>query len=352
MLRGRVGRGAFPPSQRLDVITLASSTTGEHQRTATRWTLDDLAATLINRAHHDHAMSRSTVGRILDEADLKPHRSVYWLNSHDPDFDAKAQAICQLYLKAPTIYQQGRLLICCDEKTGMQALGRPDPTQPAQPGKPEKRENDYIRHGTRALITSFIVATGEVISDLGPTRTSVDFATHLAHVASEIGAFQGCDWVMDNLNTHRSLDACRVIAGLCDVPFVEADLRTGAHRRAFLTDSTHKHVFHFTPTHGSWLNQVELWFSVLARRFLQRGDFDSMEDFEERLLAFLADYNQHHAHPYRWTYAGTPLVRGTPFSQTRRQQRQGRAWFSPRPQRFERLLYPPRPYHRTIKKTG
>jgi hypothetical protein len=352
MLRGRVGRGAFPPSQRLDVISLASSTTTEHQQTVTRWALDDLAATLINRAHHDQAMSRSTIWRVLDEADLKPHRSVYWLNSHDPDFDAKAREICQLYVKAPAMYQQGRLLICCDEKTGMQALGRAHPTQPAEPGKPERRENDYIRYGTRTLITSFVVATGEVIGDLGATRTSADFAAHLGHVAGRFGEIPGCDWVMDNLNTHWSLDVCRVMADLCDVPFEERELRTGQQRRAFLTDPTHKHVFHFTPTHGSWLNQVELWFSVLGRRFLKRGDFRSMNDFEARLLAFVTDYNKLHAHPYRWTYTGTPLVRGTPFSQTRRQQRQGRAWFSPRPQRFERFLYPPRPYKRQLKKTG
>jgi hypothetical protein len=352
MLRGRVGRGDFPPSERLDVITIASGTTQEHGEVATRWALDDLAAALVNQAHHAQAMSRSTIWRVLDEADLKPHRSVYWLNSHDPDFDTKAHAICRLYVKAPTMHQQGRLLICCDEKTGMQALGRPHPTEPAQPGKPERREQDYIRYGTRALITSFVVATGEVITDLGPTRTSVDFAAHLGHVAGRFPEIKGCDWVVDNLNTHWSLDACRVIAGLCDVAFVAAELRTGRQRRAFLTDPTHKHVFYFTPKHGSWLNQVELWFSVLARRFLKRGDFTSMADFESRLLGFLDDYNRHHAHPYRWTYSGTPLVRGIPFSQTRRQQRQGRAWFSPRPQRFERELYPPRPYKRRVARTG
>ena len=106
-------------------------------------------------------------------------------------------------------------------------------------------------------------------------------------------------------------------------PFEAAVLQTGKQRRAFLTDPTHKHVFHFTPIHGSWLNQVELWFSVFGRRFLKRGDFASMADFETRLLRYVEDYNRRHAHPYRWTYTGTPLVRETPFSQTRRQQRQG-----------------------------
>src|SRR5207244_1312196 len=90
--------------------------------------------------------------------------------------------------------------------------------------------------------------------------------------------------------------------------------------------------------------QVELWFGTLARRFLERGDFASAEEFGTRLAAYLIDHNAHRAHPYRWTYTGQPLVRATPFRQTRRQQRLGRAWFGTRPQRFERLLYPPRPY--------
>lgn len=136
------------------------------------------------------------------------------------------------------------------------------------------------------------------------------------------------------------------MAALSDVTFEPERLRTGKERRAFLTDSTHKHVFHFTPKHGSWLNQVELWFSVLSRRFLKRGDFAGPEDFEQRLLRFLEEYNARHAHPYRWTYTGQPLVRGTPYSQTRRQQHYGRAWVASRPQTWQRALYPPRPYKR------
>ncbi len=123
-------------------------------------------------------------------------------------------------------------------------------------------------------------------------------------------------------------------------------MKTGAQRRAFLTDPTHRHVVHFTPKHGSWLNQVELFFGVLQRRFLARGSFRGKAEFDACLNRFLQNYNERHAHPYRWTYTGEPLVRDTPFSRTRRQQRQGRACFSPRPKRFERLLYSPRPYHR------
>jgi hypothetical protein len=339
------GPGAFPPDERLRVVNLASSKTEDHDQPATRWSLGDLAAALLNDAHA-RAVSRATIWRILDEADLKPHKSVYWLNSHDPDFEAKAQAICRLYLDAPRLYRQGRLLICCDEKTGMQILQRKHPTQPVRPGKPERREFEYIRHGTRTLITSFAVPTGEVFWDLGPTRTSEDFGRHVGRVAVHFRQFERFDWVLDNLNTHWSIEVCEYVAALSDVPFEPAKLRTGKQRRAFLTDPSHKHVFHFTPKHGSWLNQVELWFSVLARRFLRRGDFTGPEDFERRLLRFLEEYNARHARPYRWTYTGQPLVRGTPFSQTRRQQRHGRAWVASRPQTWERFLYPPRPYKR------
>ena len=328
-------------------MTIATSEPADYGNSATRWSLDDIAATILQDTDHG-AMSRSTIWRILEEADLKPHKSVYWLNSHDPDFDAIAREIGQLYVQAPAFYQQGRLVICSDEKTGMQILQRKSPTQPIEPGKPEKREHEYIRHGTRALIASFAVPTGEVVWNLGQTRTSQDFAAHMDHVATHFREMQRFDWVLDNLNTHWSLEVCRVVAELSEVPFVPKDLKTGAQRRTFLTNPSHKHVFHFTPKHGSWLNQVELWFSVLSRRFLKRGDFASAAEFEERLLAFLNDYNAHYRHPYRWTYTGEPLVRSTPFSQTRRQQQRGRAWFSPRPKTYGKILYPPRPYKRQV----
>jgi hypothetical protein len=296
---------------------------------------------LVNR-HADEARHRSTIQRILRDADLKPHRSVYWLNSHDPDFDAKAKAICQLYVRSPVLCQQGELVICTDEKTGMQILQRKYPTRPARPGHPEKREHEYVRHGTRALIASFVVPTGEVVWSLGPTRTSIDFANHLRQVADHFREWSRITWVVDNLNTHWSREACQVLAALNRLAFEPKQLSTGAARRAFLTDPEHRYRLVFTPTHGSWLNQVEL----LARRFLKRGDFASAAEFERRLAVYLDAYNAREKHPYRWTYTGQPLVRGTPFSQTRRQQRRGRAWFGTRPQRFDRLLYPPRPYKR------
>ena len=247
--------------------------------------------------------SRSTIWRILEEVDLKPHRSVYWLNSHDPDFDAKGQDICGLYLDAPRFHEQGRLVLSSDEKTGMQALGRPHPTQEAQPGKPAKVEFDYIRQGTRCLLTTFCVPTGKVVWDLLPTRTSADWAAHLRHVVQQFPSMKRYDWVVDNLNTHWSLEVCRLVAELSDLKIDERQLRTGAQRREFLTDASHKVVFHFTPIHGSWLNQVELFFGVLTRRFLRRAVFGSMAEFEGRLDAWLKRYDSKHAHPYQWTYA-------------------------------------------------
>jgi hypothetical protein len=283
---------------------------------------------------------------MLDDADLKPHRSVYGLKSHAPDCDTKARDIGPLDGNAFRFYHAGRVVLCVDEKPGMQMLQRKYPTHLAQPGQPEKRAQAYSRHGVRALLASFVVPTGQVLWNLGMTRTSADFAAPLQTVVAQLPKMARYAWVLDTLHTHWSLDGCRLVASWCALPWTPKALERGSQRRAFLRDPTPQHVFHFTPPHGAWLNQVELWFRVLARRFLKRGDFCSGEDFATQLCASLEGDNTHEAHPYRWTYTGQPLVRATPFSQTRRQQRQGRAWFSPRPQRFERAFYPPRPYKR------
>jgi transposase len=330
---------------RVQVLSVASALPQDQDRPVTRWTLEEILATVLEDLP-PVALSRSSIWRILHEVDLKPHKSEYWLNSHDEHFAAKAHAICQLYVKALEAYRQGRLVICCDEKTGMQVLERKAPTKPAQPGRRERREHEYIRRGPRVLINSLAVATGQIAWTISASRKTADFVAHLTQAYHSLPRMQRYDWIMDNLNTHWSLEVCRLVARWSDVPFEPHKLRTGVQRRTFLGDPSHRHVFHFTPKHGSWLNQAELFFGVLHRRFLARGSFHSVQEFDLCLEQFLHDYNARHAHPYRWTYTGEPLVRDTPFSRTRRQQRHGRAYFSPRPKRFERLFYPPRPYCR------
>jgi transposase len=332
-------------STRVQVISRARQLPQDQERTVTRWTLDEIVATLLD-ALHTETISRSSIWRILHDVALKPHKSAYWLHSHAEDFDAQAHTLCQLDAKAIAAYEQGRLVICCDEKTGMQVLERKAPTKPAQPGRRERREHEYIRHGTRVLINALAVATGHIAWTSGTTRKATDFVAHLQRASQHLPRRARYDWVMDNLNTHWSLDVCHLVARWCKGPFEPEKRKKGAQRRAFLGDPRHRHICHFTPKHGSWLNQAELFFSVLHRRFVARGSFPSAKDFDRRLERFWKDYDLRHAPPYRWTSTGEPFGRDTPFSRTRRQQHQGRACFSPRPKPFERLLYAPRPYRR------
>ncbi len=132
----------------------------------------------------------------------------------------------------------------------------------------------------------------------------------MAWLAVQYPQAQKYHWVMDNLNTHWSLEVCRLFARLNGVPFEAKALRRGPQRRDFLTEPSHKHVIHYTPKHGSWLNQVELFFSVLARRVIRRGNFSSKADLARKILAYITYYNAYKAHPYAWTYTGKPLVSG------------------------------------------
>jgi hypothetical protein len=292
-------------------------------------------------------MSRSTLWRILEEADLKPHRSVYWLDSHAPDFQVRAEEICQLYLAAPTLWQQHReVVLSTDEKTGILIRRRKHPTKACKPGQPRRREHEYVRLGSRHLSATFCVPTGQLAYDLTQSHNGSDFVAHLLHAVEEMPKAERYHWVLDNNRTHSTPGVCACVAALSGIAFDAAKFKTAKDRRAWLCDPEHKHVFHFTPVHGSWLNQVELFFSVFSRSLLRRDDFASVEAFLRRVEEWMDDYNSHKAHPYRWTYTGTPLVRDTPTEQTAKQKRRGRAPFGPRPKFFQRLFYPPRPYHK------
>ena len=149
------------PSTRVQVISVASTLPQVQGRPVTRWSLDEIATILLETLGAD-AMSRSSIWRSLQDIDLKSHKSEYWLNSHAPDFDFTAPRICQLDGSALELYEQGRFMICCDDKSGMQALERKAPMKPAQSGRRERREHEYIRRGTRVLINSLAVATGRL----------------------------------------------------------------------------------------------------------------------------------------------------------------------------------------------
>ena len=292
-------------STRRQVISVASTLPHNQERAVTRWTLDEIVTTVLD-ARHTETISRSSIWRLLHDIDLKPHKRAYWWHSHDEDCDAKAHPICQRYAQAIEAYQQGRLVMCCDEKTGMQVRERKVPTTPAQPGRRARRAHAYIRHGTRGLIHALAVATGHIAWTLGSTRTATDFVAHLQRAYHSLPHMERYDWVMDNVHPHWRLDVCRVVARWCQGPFAPEKRKKGAQRRAFLGDPRHRHVLHCTPKHGAWLNQAEWFFRVLPRRFLARGSLHSAKDFDRRLERFLKDYHIRHAHPSRWTYTGEP----------------------------------------------
>jgi transposase len=306
-----VARGLFPPEERHQVLVLVTTLPAEAGVPVSHWSLEDLAFKILRDAHY-RDMSRSTIQRILAEADLKPHKVRSWMHSDDPAFEEKALAICKLYLDAPRLYQHGELVLCCDEKTGIQALERKYPTKPLQPGRAALEEAEYIRHGTRCLLATFVVPTGGVYGDVTARRTNQDFRRHIRHtvawLAVQYPQAKKYHWVMDNLNTHWSLEVCALFARLNGIAYEPKKLKRGRERVAFLTDPSHLHVIHYTPKHGSWLNQVELWFSVLARRVLRRGNFTSKADLTRKILAYIAYHNAYQAHAYDWTYTGKPLV--------------------------------------------
>ena len=221
--------------------------------------------------------------------------------------------ICQIYRQAQELENHGIHVVSTDEKTGIQALDRTHPTRPMRPGTPERIEFEYIRNGTLCLTANFEVATGRIVSPtIAPTRNEQDFADHIART---IAADPEAVWIFvtDQLNTHKSESLVRLVANQCGitrdlgVKGKSGVLKSMATRTEFLKDLAHRIRFVYTPKHTSWLNQVEIWFSILARRLLNRACFKSTEELAKRIVAFIGYFNRTMAKPFKWTYAGRPL---------------------------------------------
>ena len=255
------------------------------------WTYGALGAAL--RREVGCSLSESEIGRILRAEEIRPHRMRLWLHSPDPQFDEKVKRICALYMEPP----KGAHVICVDEKTCIQALERKHVTRAAAPGREPRFEFEYKRHGTRALIAGIDVATGKILGHVRKRRTGNDLVEFLEAVAVEYPT--GVVYVVwDNLNIHYD----------------------GKDERWTKFNRRHRGRFRFvyTPKHASWVNQIEIWFSILHRRVLKHGHFRTAAEMVARIEGFVSHWNRKLARPFRWTFRGTckhaprPTTKGFP----------------------------------------
>jgi transposase len=259
-----------------DVLLLVKLVTEDPPDNATRWTMEALAGAM---AAHGVPISASQCWRICRALDLKPWQVESWMTSHDPDFWEKAGDVCGLYLNPP----ENAVVWSVDEKTSIQAKSRINPTKPAVPGAPVRQEFEYERNGTAVLYAALDVHQGSLAAWVTDSTCSDNFVTFLWDLIDQTPEHLDLHCIVDNLQAHKT------------------------DKVATLLEHNPRVHLHFTPTHASWLNQVELFFSILERRLLRRGEFASVGDLADRIIRFIKDYNRAAA-PFRWTYDGRPLA--------------------------------------------
>jgi transposase len=216
-------------------------------------------------------ISHSTVARVWAEHDVKPWQTETFKFSTDPQLEARVRDVVGLYLDPPA----HAIVLCVDEKSQIQALERTQPVRPVAPGRVERRTHDYVRHGTTTLFAALEVATGQVTDACHPRHRHGEFLGFLKLVARAYPRRQ-LHVVLDNYATH-----------------------THAKVQTWLTSHPRIHL-HFTPTYGSWLNLVEVFFAIIERQALRRGDFASVEELMAAIRRFCDGWNQR-CHPFTWT---------------------------------------------------
>ena len=260
------------PEVRARLIGLACTRPAAEGLRRERWTHRELAELV--------GMSESQAHEILRAAEIKPHLLEQWVMSElGPDFDAQAAEVCGLYLDPP----EGALVVSIDEKTGIQAKAPTRPDVQARPRRPARREHEYLRNGTQNLFAALRVHSGEVSAMPSKTRNRFDLIRFLDQLETEIPAGRQVIAITDNLSTRTTGEVTQWLAHHPRWRFV------------------------FTPKHASWLNQIEIFFSILARRLLKHGAFTNEQDLAQQMLAFVETYNQT-ARPFNWTYTGKVLA--------------------------------------------